>query len=174
MVNSRGTTILLLMFFVALLGIGLLAAVPVWKTQIQREWEEELIFRGNQYVEAIRLFTIKNPGTYPDSLEILHKEKFIRKLFSDPMTEDGEWNIILLYSGTAAADQSGIQKVLIAPYRVLQAMAQPRIIGVVSSSRESSIQILDKQESYDKWLFFMGKNPEQLPEIVYFGEDDSR
>lgn len=174
MVKSRGYTILLLMFLIAILGIGLLAAVPVWKTQIQREWEEELIFRGSQYVGAIRLYTQKNPGAFPDSLEILGEEKFIRRLYPDPMTESGEWNIILVHPETSAADQSGIQKILVAPFRVLKAMAQPRIIGVVSASTESSIQILDKQESYDKWLFFLGKNPEQPPEIVYFGRDDSR
>ena len=171
MVKSRGYTILLLMFFVALLGIGLLAAAPVWQTQIKREWEEELLFRGHQYEEAIRLFTQKNPGAFPESLDILLEDKFIRKLFPDPMTEEGEWNIILLHPETAAAEQSGIQKILVVPFHVLKSMDHPRIIGVVSASSESSIRIFDKQESYDKWLFFLGKNPDELPEIVYFGEE---
>lgn len=171
MVKSRGYTILLLMFFVAVLGIGLLAAVPVWKTQIQREWEEELLFRGHQYEEAIRLYTLKNPGTFPESLDILLEEKFIRKLYPDPMTEDGEWNIILLHPETAAADQSGTKQILVAPFHILKAMDHPRIIGVVSASAETSVKFFDNQESYDKWLFFLGKNPEELPEIVYFGEE---
>ena len=67
--RERGYTLLIVMFAIFLLTLGLMLAMPVWQTQIQRELEEELIFRGRQYVEAVRLFQIKNPGTFPASFD---------------------------------------------------------------------------------------------------------
>jgi type II secretory pathway pseudopilin PulG len=96
MKKTEGYTILILMFMVFVMSIGLMVAVPVWQTQIQREKEEELIFRGKQYVEAIRLFQRKKPGAFPRDFEELIEEKCLRKLFEDPMSPDGKWNLILL------------------------------------------------------------------------------
>ncbi|MGD0783589.1 MAG: type II secretion system protein, partial [Candidatus Aminicenantales bacterium] len=90
-----GYTFLIVLIMVTILAIGLLVAVPVWKTEVQREAEEELIFRGNQYVEAVRLFQAKNPGAFPKSIEELVKGRFLRRAFPDPMTVDGVWDIIL-------------------------------------------------------------------------------
>ncbi len=91
-----GYTILVVVFAVFLITLGLMVAFPVWQTQIQRENEEELIFRGKQYIEAVRLFQVKNPGRFPRSFEELTEEKCIRRLYPDPMTEHGLWNVILL------------------------------------------------------------------------------
>lgn len=102
MKKDQGYIILLLMFSVFVISIGLLVAVPVWQTQIQREKEEELIFRGKQYVEAIRLFQQKKPGAFPREFDELLEEKCIRQLYKDPMTEEGSWNVILLAPGLPA------------------------------------------------------------------------
>ncbi len=53
---------------------------------MKREREKELIFRGESYAEAIRLFQKKN-GRLPVSFEELHKHPnpFIRKLYKDPV-----------------------------------------------------------------------------------------
>jgi type II secretory pathway pseudopilin PulG len=99
MKKTEGYIILLLMFVVFLITIGLMVAVPVWQTQIQREKEEELIFRGKQYVEAVRLFQQKKPGAFPRDFDELLEEKCIRQLYKDPMTEDGSWNVILVAPG---------------------------------------------------------------------------
>lgn len=195
--KADGYTILLLMFVVFLMSIGLMIAVPVWQTQIQREKEAELIFRGKQYVEAIRLFQRKKPGTFPRDFEELMEEKCLRKLFEDPISPDGKWNIILLSQGPAsqrsrqptrrpgasrtgsqATQRSGsgsafaVQRVLIAPQDALSAIDNPQILGVVSASTQSSIKIYYNQDSYDKWLFFYGQNPEKMPEIVYYGQKE--
>jgi type II secretory pathway pseudopilin PulG len=199
--KSEGYTILLLMFMVFVMSIGLMIVVPVWQTQIQREKEEELIFRGKQYVEAIRLFQQKKPGTFPRDFEELVEEKCLRKLFTDPMTPDGEWNLILASDspaagrsrqrqpvrrttrnprsgGQAAASQRkggtafAVQRVLIAPQGALSRIDFPRIIGVVSKSTQKSIKIYYDQDSYDKWLFFFGQDPKKMPEIVYYGQKE--
>ena len=197
MKKQDGYTILLLMFAVFVLSIGLMIAVPVWQTQIQREKEEELIFRGKQYVEAIRLFMRKKPGAFPRDFEELIEEKCIRKLFQDPMSPDGSWNIILMSQGplprrtgqprrTSRTTGTGgrprppggggqgfaVQRVLIAPQAALSSIDNPQIIGVVSSSTQKSIKIHNQQESYDKWLFFYGQDPAKMPEIIYYGQKE--
>jgi type II secretory pathway pseudopilin PulG len=201
--KTEGYTILLLMFMVFVMSIGLMIAVPVWQTQIQREKEEELIFRGKQYVEAIRIFQQKKPGTFPRDFDELIEEKCLRKLYADPMAPDGEWNLILSSdsptsrrsprrqptrrtpTGTRASAQTSpqtrrtgqgfsVQRVLIAPQGALSRIDFPRIIGVVSKSTQKSIKIYNDQDSYDKWLFFFGQDPKKMPEIVYYGQKEKK
>lgn len=167
--KEKGYTLIILMVAIAVMSIGLLVVIPVWETQIRRENEEELIFRGKQYVEAIRLFQIKYPGRFPKSLDELLEEKCIRKLYSDPMTKEGSWNIILHYEGPASP-RSAVQKIMIAPQSVLPAIDNPQILGVVSRSIKKSIKIYQDQETYDKWLFFYGQDPQRMPEIIYHGQ----
>ncbi|TEU05555.1 MAG: type II secretion system protein [Candidatus Aminicenantes bacterium] len=172
--RKEGYVLIILLIAIFVMSIGLLVAIPVWETQIQREKEKELIFRGKQYVEAIRLFQTKHPGSFPKSFDELVEEKCIRKLFPDPMTKDGEWNIILPYSGSSSRRRGATtqtNKILVVPQSALSSVQNPQIIGVVSSSTKSSFKIYLEQETYDQWLFFYGQDPQSMPEIVYYGED---
>jgi hypothetical protein len=173
------------MMAVFVLGLGALIAVPVWQTELQREKEEELIFRGKQYAEAVRIFIQKNPGRFPASLKDLLDKKCIRRLYKDPFGPDGQWNVILASTGAPTGPSMGgpggaspatatggqaVQEVLVAPERVLPAIKDPRILGVVSSSKSKSIKIYNDQDSHDKWLFFFGQDAKKPPRIVYYGE----
>jgi type II secretory pathway pseudopilin PulG len=157
------------MMAVFVITLGLLIAAPVWQTQLQREKEEELIFRGKQYAEAVRIYVQKNPGHYPASLKELLDKKCIRRLFKDPFGPDGQWNVIL-NAGKAPTGRESAQEVMVAPERVLSAIKNPQILGVVSSSTNKSVKIYEEQESHDKWLFFFGQDPKKPPKIVYYGE----
>jgi hypothetical protein len=157
------------MMAVFVIALGFLIAVPVWQTELQREKEEELIFRGKQYVEAVRLYVQKNPGRYPASLKELLDKKCIRRLYRDPFGPDGEWNVIL-NAGRTPSGRESAQEILVAPERVLPAIKNPQILGVVSSSNNGSVKIYNDQESHDKWLFFYGQDPKKPPKIVYYGE----
>jgi type II secretory pathway pseudopilin PulG len=184
--KTKGTVLIILMVAVLIMGIGLLVAAEVWDTQIQRENEEELIFRGKQYVEAVRLFQLKHPGTFPKSFEVMIEEKCLRRPFRDPMTAQGEWNLILSTGqATAIAEtpaegetegqpdqgQAGIvQQVIVARMSDLASIENAMILGVVSSSTQKSIRVYYSQQSYDKWLFFYGQDPNKLPEIIYYGQ----
>jgi len=166
--------LIILLIAISVMSIGLIIATPVWMTQIQREKEEELIFRGNQYVEAVRIYQMKYPGKYPKSLEELLKEKCLRKLYPDPMTKHGKWDIILHQETLTEKKEQSVQKVMIAPQEALSSLENPHILGVVSSSRRKSIKIYQKQEFYNLWLFFYGKDPQKLPEIVYYGKERAK
>lgn len=194
MSRSQGYVMIMLVLLLTIMSVGLMVAVPVWQTQIQREKEDELIFRGKQYVEAVRIYQLKNPGRFPKTLEELAEKRCIRRLYRDPMTPDGEWNIILHQEAggrmlqsrpTAQARDRGApgerrpagqpqafspQRVLVAPFQALASIQNPQILGVVSSSTRKSIKIYNDQTSYDKWLFFYGQDPNKLPEITYFGQ----
>jgi type II secretory pathway pseudopilin PulG len=92
---------------VAVMGILLSAAMPVWRHEARREKEAELVFRGEQYARAIALFRYKNaniPNVLPPSIDALVDGKFLRKKYKDPMTEDGEFALIGMGS-----QQPGIQ-----------------------------------------------------------------
>ncbi|MCX7991117.1 MAG: type II secretion system protein [Proteobacteria bacterium] len=91
------------------IGIGLASAGKVWKTAVQREKEEELLFRGDQIVKGLESYYSSGHGGVnflPRKLEDLIKDnrflnikRHIRKIYKDPMTEDGEWDIIRDESG---------------------------------------------------------------------------
>jgi prepilin-type N-terminal cleavage/methylation domain-containing protein len=166
--------------------------------QLRRE-KGGSVFRGNQYVEAERRIQLKNPGRFPATLEELEEERFIRKLFRDPMSPTGEWNVVLVMGGFARGGSGGaqgpgqrpgggpggsfgqtrgasqapiVQRVLVAPESALESVQNALILGVVSSSTRRSIRIYNDQESYDKWLFFYGLDPKKPPEIVYWGKSE--
>jgi hypothetical protein len=167
---APGYVLIMLTFAVFLLAIGLLVALPVLQTEVQREKEEELIFRGRQYAEAVRIYAQKNPGKLPASLKELLDKKCIRRLYRDPFGPDGQWNVVLAM-GRVPAGKESAQAVLVAPERALPAIKNPMVLGVVSTSTARSVKIWNDQESHDKWLFYFGQDPKKPPKIVYYGEE---
>jgi type II secretory pathway pseudopilin PulG len=69
----------------AVMAIMMSVALPVWRTAVQREREAELVFRGEQYAQAISIFQ-RRTGGYPQSLDVLEKTRAIRRLYKDPIT----------------------------------------------------------------------------------------
>ncbi len=97
---QAGYALLSTVFLVALLIIALSAAVPDLLTQGLRDREEELIWRGQQYARAVKLYFRKN-GRFPQKLEDLTEPqnniRFMRKAYPDPMNrEDGSWRLIYM------------------------------------------------------------------------------
>jgi hypothetical protein len=99
--RESGYALLLIMFFLALLGLSLAAAAPTVINTIQREKETEMIWRGKQYTRGIRLYYAKMKRL-PGSLDDLTKPgaagiRFMRQAYKDPMNRvDGSWRLIFL------------------------------------------------------------------------------
>lgn len=93
--GERGYNLVILTVMIAVMTIALGAALPRWTAQAEREREEELIFRGLQYAEAIRIFQTRT-GRLPVRLEELIEvePRSIRQLWPNPMREDGRWALI--------------------------------------------------------------------------------
>jgi type II secretory pathway pseudopilin PulG len=70
----------------AIMGIVWTMLVPVWKQSVQREKEAELIFRAGQYARAVALYQRKYANAFPPNVDVLLREKFLRKKYKDPIT----------------------------------------------------------------------------------------
>ena len=62
--NDRGFALAALIIFLTALSISLAVAVPPYQMQAQRELEQELIFRGEEYVRAIQKYQ-RTYGIFP-------------------------------------------------------------------------------------------------------------
>jgi type II secretory pathway pseudopilin PulG len=83
---DAGYAMAVLLAGIAIMGVVWTLVVPVWKQQIQREKEAELIFRAGQYARAVALYQRKYANAFPPNVEVLLKEKFLRKKYKDPVT----------------------------------------------------------------------------------------
>jgi len=101
-----GYTLVALLVGITILSIVLGAVGPIWSRVVQRDREEELIFRGKQYVEGIRMFQKRN-GRPPTQLKELVeiKPRSIRKLYKDPITNSDNWGLI--FPGGITSDNLG-------------------------------------------------------------------
>jgi type II secretory pathway pseudopilin PulG len=86
--SQRGYAMAALLVAMSVMAILMSAAMPVWKQTAQREKEEELIFRGQQYAHAIGLFQRKYANAFPPSIDVLVEQRFLRKKFKDPITRE--------------------------------------------------------------------------------------
>ena len=96
--QQAGYALLLAIFLSATMVLVASVAAPVILNQGRREREQQLIWRGNQYVRGIRLYFQKN-GRFPQTLEELTRGTlgvhFLRKPFTDPMNTAGaDWRVI--------------------------------------------------------------------------------
>jgi type II secretory pathway pseudopilin PulG len=73
-----------LLVAIAVMGVLMSAVLPAWKTAVQREREEELVFRGEQYARSVGLFQRKFAGAFPPSVEVLVQQKFLRRAYRTP------------------------------------------------------------------------------------------
>ncbi len=102
--RQQGYALLMVMFIAALILAGVMVANPNVLTAGKREKEEEMIWRGKQYVRGIKLY-YRKLGRFPTSIDDLTKPKtgslrFMRQAYKDPMNkEDGSWRLI--YVGPA-------------------------------------------------------------------------
>ncbi len=88
-----------LLVAMSIMAVMMTVVMPVWKQAAQREKEEELVFRGLQYVHAIGLFQRKFANAYPPNVDVLVEQRFLRKKFKDPITNE---DFVVLPVGQAA------------------------------------------------------------------------
>jgi type II secretory pathway pseudopilin PulG len=175
--GQRGYAMAALLVSIGVMMVVMSVAMPVWRTQSQREKEAELVFRGEQIARSINLYMRKmGGGNYPPSLDVLVQGRFLRKKYKDPMTKDGEWDVILAAGGVpgqggSAPQQPGRSGRGGAPSTGLNAppsrnsspspspfaggqAAGGGIMGVRSKSKESSFRLYKGSGThYNEWLF---------------------
>jgi len=174
---ERGYAMAALLVALAVMAVLMSVALPVWRHEAQREKEEELVFRGQQYVRAIRLFQTKNQ-TLPTSVDMLVQGRYIRKKFKDPITND---DFVPIGPGTALPGQnpavpggagrgqpSGSSSIQPGPTSTTQMSSTfssggtvpGGMMGVVSKSKEESIRLYQGRNHYNEWTFlFVNQAP---------------
>lgn len=159
--GARGYAMAALLVSIAVMGILMSAAMPVWRQAARREKEAELVFRGEQYARAIGLYQRRFAAAFPPSIDVLVEQRFLRRKYKDPMTEDGEFQVLYQASLTASAPGGGsAPSTLSGPGSQTGPSAPTRsigprggVIGVVSKSEEASIRLYNDRDHYNEWLF---------------------
>jgi type II secretory pathway pseudopilin PulG len=172
--GERGYAMAALLVTLAVMGILMSVAMPVWRQEARREKEAELIFRGEQIARAIALFRTKNNNAMPASLDVLVTGRFLRKKFREPMAKDGEWRLITAASGNPNPGQPGQppqagpsgqpQRGFPPPSQQQppggqfpqsggQSQVAGGIMGVSSKSTETSLRLYQGANRYDQWQF---------------------
>jgi type II secretory pathway pseudopilin PulG len=157
---AAGYSLVVVTMLITVMSILVAAVLPLWSAQAKRDKEEELISRGMQYAEAIRVFQ-RRFGRLPVRLEELIEvePRSIRRLWEDPMT--GERNWVRIFEGVPPGgmpvdpetgepmvdpDGDGVpgegETTYVGPIR-----------GVRSSSTDEGFQVLWSQTAYNLWEF---------------------
>ncbi|MBI3346947.1 MAG: type II secretion system protein [Burkholderiales bacterium] len=103
---------------VAILGMGLATAAPVWQKIAERDRLEELDWIGNEFVQAVASYYEGTPGivvkTYPSSLQSLvlddrfvFMKRHLRRIYANPFSGQPDWELVL-------APQGGIRGIRVA------------------------------------------------------------
>ncbi len=91
--GEAGYAMAVLLASLAAMSILWTVAIPVWKTQVQREKEAELIFRAGQYARAVALYQRRYANAFPPNLDVLLQQRFLRKKYKDPIT-GGDFRVL--------------------------------------------------------------------------------
>jgi type II secretory pathway pseudopilin PulG len=139
--SQRGFAMAGVLVAIALLSLMLSIAMPTWRTMIQREKEEELIWRGQQYDRALQLYRKKNAVPGVPNVDLLVEGRFLRKKYKDPIT-NGDFEFVGV---SQAANAPGVRQ----PQRGFGQL----IGGVRSKSKARSLRILNGRSTYNEWQF---------------------
>ena len=177
--RSSGHMLLVAIILVTTLSLMMAMAMQPLGTAGQRLKEQELMYRGQHMADGIRRFYLKF-GRFPFSLEemVEQEPRFVRKVYIDPMTEDGEWELVYLTS----SDLSSVKNLNRAAVRLLEVgtkeLDEPKeesedqpfqsafriqnqqITGIRSKSDEEGLLVYQDSQIYSDWLFSALPQPE--------------
>jgi type II secretory pathway pseudopilin PulG len=158
---------------IAVLTILTAAVAPALSIIMQRDREDELIFRGRQYARGILAFQ-RQFGRYPTSLKEMYtnRPRTLRKLFKDPMCNCDDWYLLIQGTPDAMLGAGGL------PGGGLPGPIGPGgppltptpgpfggppetknvgpIAGVRSKVKKTSLRVWRGQNSYELWKFIAG------------------
>lgn len=99
-----GYTYLSMLAIVVIMTTVLSTAGEVWHVASKREKEQQLLFAGDQFRNAIKSFYQNSPGRshrYPENLEDLLKDprypttqRHLRKIYPDPISNSTKWGVV--------------------------------------------------------------------------------
>ncbi|MEH6483178.1 MAG: type II secretion system protein [Pseudomonas sp.] len=128
--REQGFSYFAVLFLIVLMGTALAGAGQLWSTTSQRLREQDLLWVGSQYAQALRHYYQVSPGVaqYPQTLDELiedprfpSRQRHLRKLYADPITGSNDWGLIQSFDGRIAGVYSRSEQ---APMKQAQFPAQ--------------------------------------------------
>jgi len=100
--REQGGVLLAALVLIAIVPLLMLGVADQWSTRLIRARETELLFVGDQMVQALASYRDADPsGLYPLSLNDLVEDRrglntrhHLRSLYRDPMTNRAEWGLV--------------------------------------------------------------------------------
>lgn len=104
--RQRGSALLIVFLFAAVVAIMLYSEMPVVAFEARRQKEQLLIDRADEYKHAVKLY-YKKVGGYPGSLKQLENTngmRFLRHSYKDPFTGKDDWRLLHMGPGNRLVD----------------------------------------------------------------------
>ena len=111
---------LIALVFIAITTLALGSAAQVWQVTQQREREQQLLFVGSQFRDAIGAYFESTPGgakRYPPQFDDLLKDprylstrRYLRRVYTDPITGKADWGLVRAPDGGIAGVYSLSEK----------------------------------------------------------------
>ncbi|MBI4167111.1 MAG: type II secretion system protein [Acidobacteria bacterium] len=160
--RDQGFALLILLMLATVMLIMLSAALPSVLTQGQREKEEELIFRGNEYARAIAMYRRQFRRFPTDVKELLRTNgiRFLRHEYTDPMTRKGKWRFIHADASGTPIDSRTIARTM---------PAKPLGEGGATSDRKSMFSDEREKDTTDSQP--SSGTEEKKDKSSFFGDD---
>jgi len=135
--KSRGYTLSVLLIMMVALGVFMQKAHLWAPTQLNREREAELIYRGEHLARGIAMYR-QRTGRFPTSLSEVEalRPRVIRQIYKDPMTEKGDWSFIYNVPTAPSGNNEGLP-----------------IVGVRSMSNNDSVKLYRNKSLHSEWEF---------------------
>jgi len=136
--SQKGSALLIVFVFAAMLAIMLYKEMPVVAFEAQRQKEQLLIDRGNEYKRAVKLY-VRKFQTFPPSMEALentNRMRFLRNRYVDPYTGKDDWRLLHAGPGGIILD-SKIKKNQLGPGGVPGAPGVPTTPTTSAASSSS-------------------------------------
>ena len=150
--HQQGLVLLTVLVFILVSTLASSSLVVVYKTQMQREKEDQLLFAGFQFRRAIgSYYNTVPPGgarALPQSLEVLLNDhrfptpiQHLRRIYADPFTGQADWHLIRESGGIVGVRSQSSQPVL-----------KKRGFGQGNAH-------LEDKELYSDWTFSIRQSP---------------
>ncbi len=129
----RGMIYPILLVSILIIGIATAGVAQLWSTQVKREKEAELLFRLGEFRRAIARYRADHnrlPKELKDLLDDrtqLQARRYLRRIYTDPMTGKTDWNLDLLM------DRDGT----VAGIRDVRSRSEGKPLKVLAGNKES-------------------------------------
>ncbi len=162
--SSGGFTYLAVLVIVVIMGIMLGIVGQSWQTIMKREREEELLFRGSQYRDAIARWNKPRGGQHVATplreLKDLLKDprsmatvRYLRRLYKDPVT--GEDFVVVT---DPVKGVIGVRS---------KSEEEPMKQGNFPDDKEHEyMKVFEGKKKYSEWLFVYGQVPQAGTVII--------